>query len=276
MILVMDSSGSMGEAGKIIGSKQAARAALQELVVGRDRFGLISFNGGFEVLQPLALLTPEVKQVCEQAIDRLTPFDGTAIGPPTLAAVQAIATEKPDGSKMVLVMTDGEDSGLAGMTPTIAAQSDSAGTQVHSIAFGLPLHRSAEAMLRELARQCNGEFRHAPSNAELAAIFRSRVAEMVNECTLVYASPYPEADGLPRKVRITLGAGQAVTLSADAEYQIGPILSGGRRSVPVAQPGPAGSTASSAPASDIRLLLFFSLLIPLLGGLIGSALLAAN
>jgi VWFA-related protein len=266
VILVMDISGSMSQQGKMEGAKRAALAALNELKADRDRIGLIVFDDIYDVLQPLATLSADVKRHCESAISGLHPRNGTAIGPPTLAAVEMIRNARPDGAKMVLVMTDGEDAGLAAMTPAIAAESDRQGVQVHSIAFGLPLESSAKTMLTELAKRCQGEFRHAPSSQELAEIFRKRVKEMATFYTLVYDSPYPEADGLPRDVSVFVNSPTGA-LAAKGGYQVGPILGG--RSTPAkwATQGGPGSATTSGTSAGIYWLLFLVLLALLGGGL---------
>lgn len=266
VIFVIDVSGSMSEAGKIDGAKSATLIAINELKLDRDRVGIIAFDHGFDVIQPLARLDASVKQSCQERVGRLRPRGGTVIGVPVVEALKIFDQTKPDGSKMILVMTDGEDDKLPGYTTQISQMSESRGVPVHSIAFGTPLVPFAKQSLESLASRCHGRFYHAPTNQELVTIFRSRVLEMANECTIVYDSPYPQPDGLPRKVQVSINTPSGV-LAANSDYQIGPIIAGARRSSPSAQVAGAIETKSSS-AGVIKACLFLGLGAFLVGALI--------
>jgi len=261
VILVIDISGSMGDDGKMAGAIEAALSAVQELQLGRDRLGIIAFDNRFDVVQPLETLSAGNKPQCELKIRALQPRGGTVIGMPTLEALQLFERQAPDGPKVVMVMTDGQDGSLAGVVETIAAQSDKNGVPVYTIGFGREA-AEAEAVLRDLARKCKAEFYHAPTAQELAKIYRSQVQELTNEFTVTYLSPYPTADGLPRRVDIEIAAA-AGTLAASTNYQIGSIVDSGGRAAPQAQ---GGSGVVATAFSALAKLWVFALLFALLSG----------
>jgi Mg-chelatase subunit ChlD len=273
VILVMDVSGSMAQQKRIGGAREAARAALDALKVGRDRLGLIAFDDRFEFRVPFGPLTADSKEECETQIARLRPRAGTLIGQPVVAALEKFEEAKPDGLKMVLVMTDGEDNKrdrFARLRDQIGDLSDQLGVQVHSISVGEEVGGDGEDDLRDLAAKGKGRYEHAPSPERLAELFRSRVAETVNECTLVYDSPYPTADGFDRPVTVTIRT-PAGPLTANASYKVGPLLSA--RSKPAAwalAPAAAGAAGASAPTRStdgLRGPLFLMALIGLLAAL---------
>jgi Mg-chelatase subunit ChlD len=272
VILVLDVSGSMAQQGRIGGARRASHAALNALKTDRDRIGLIAFDDRFEFRVPFDRLSEEHRQKCGRRIDELRPRAGTAIGPPVLAALRKFGETKPDGLKMVLLMTDGDDNDrdrFARQREQIADLSDQLGVQVHSISVGNEVSQDGEEDLRDLAAKGKGRYEHAPAAERLADLFRSRVAETLNECTLVYDSPYPKADGFDRPITVTIRT-PAGPLTATASYKIGPLLSGRSEPAQWALAAPAAANgAAPAPrlGGGIRGPLFACLLAGLLAAL---------
>jgi Mg-chelatase subunit ChlD len=273
VILVIDVSGSMAQQGRIAGARRAAHAALDSLKVDRDRIGIIAFHDDHEFRAPFEIISLEHRQNCERQIDRLRPLRGTRIGPAVVAALRKFGEAKPDGLKMVLLMTDGDDNErdrFARLREQIGDLSDQLGVQVHSISVGDEVSQDGEEDLRDLAAKGKGRYERAPSAERLADLFRSRVTETVNECTLVYDSPYPKADGFDRPITVTIRT-PAGPLTATASYKIGPLLSGRSEPAAWALAAPVSATPGAAPAAriggGIRGPLFACLLAGLLAAL---------
>lgn len=267
LILVIDVSSSMRTDNRIEGAKQSAIAVLDALKVDHDRLAIIPFSSTMQVLRPLEVLTSANRSLCRELIEALNPSGGTSIGPPTLEALNLYQKQPIDGAKMVMVMTDGEDPKFARHIEAIAQLGEEAGTQVHTIGFGGEVGPAAKAALQEVARRCSGQYQHAPSNEELTRIFNARVQETINECTLVYDSPYPQPDGLPRKVELRLKTPNGV-ISAAFSYQVGPLLGG--RSTPAPWAVTKGKTAPTEGAMSFVFpsMLFVVLFAALVAGLV--------
>lgn len=267
LVLVIDVSGSMSRDNRIAGARQSANAVIEALKVDRDRLAVIPFSDSMHVLRPLETITTANRSSCRDLIESLRPSGGTSIGPPTLEALNLFKRQSFDGAKMVMVMTDGEDPNFARHLDAITQLAEETGAQVHTIGFGRDVGRQAQAALQELAQRCSGQYQHAPSNQELTKIFSARVQETINECTLVYDSPYPQADGLRRNVSLKAKTPNGL-LSAGFSYQVGPILGG--RSSPADWAVPKGSTpaASGVISFVLSMILFVVLLAVLLAGLI--------
>jgi len=266
VILVIDVSGSMRQRGKIAGAQNAARAAVEKLQVGRDRIGIIAFDSSATVVQRLADLTESVKSDCLTRISSLRPRGGTVIGKPSVEALQMFKDESPNGYKVVMVMTDGEDETLPESVEQIAQLSTDAGVPVYTIFFGSTTTEGiqAENVLRDLAKKCNAAFYNAPTGEELAKIYRAQVEELSKEFLVVFDSPYPQADGLPRTVVVTVKS-PAGDLTSSNNYQIGPLIAGATRGAPKGiAAGQAGSGGSS---TFLKLVLFLMLAALLIGGL---------
>lgn len=266
VILVIDVSGSMSGF-KLREAQEAAEAALNELQIGRDRIGIIAFNDGMRVIHPLSDLTSDSKSDCRNQLRALAARGQTRIGPPTLRALELFGDSDITGPKLLMVMTDGEDDDLEAMIDQIATDSDRQGVPVYTIAFGEKI-AEAETVLRTLASRCAGEYFFAPTGDELARIYRDQVKEVGNSFIAVYDSPWPDADGLPRKVEVTVDSTSGELISSSG-YQIGPMITGGQRAAPRLADG-TSSTGGGAGALFLKSFLLLVLLVSLGGGLAAS------
>jgi Ca-activated chloride channel family protein len=154
-----------------------------------DRIGLVAFAGEALTQVPVTLDYPVVEQaVMDLKIGSLE--DGTAIGSGLATAVNRLR-RAPDKSKVILLLTDGENNrGL--IDPRTAAQTATAfGIKVYTIGVGtigeapiptgrglggfryelLPV-RIDEPLLREIAQQTGGRYFRARDSEALSRIFR--------------------------------------------------------------------------------------------------------
>ncbi len=279
LVVAIDISGSMEEESRIEGARVAAVAALKELKLGRDRIGIVAFDDQVDIVQPLASLDSSVLEQCEFQINRLAPRGGTIIAPPTMAGLEMFANKSAKGSKILMVMTDGMDEQLVDprmktqLVDGLSESSDSQGAPVYTISFGSNEHPDAIAALRYIADRCSGKYYHAPSGAELAEIYRAQVQELEGAFTVTYNSPYPAADGLPRKVDVAV-ATPSGDVSAQSSYEIGPIIAGARRTAaPVTSAVSEGTEPAAGGSTFLKLMLFVVLLAALVGGLYASTVL---
>jgi Ca-activated chloride channel family protein len=154
-----------------------------------DRIGLVAFAGEALTQVPVTLDYPVIEQaVMELKIGSLE--DGTAIGSGLATAVNRLR-RAPDKSKVILLLTDGENNkGL--IDPRTAAQTAAAfGIKVYTIGVGtigeapiptgrglggfryelLPV-RIDEPLLQEIAQKTGGRYFRAKDSEALSRIFR--------------------------------------------------------------------------------------------------------
>lgn len=262
LLLVIDHSGSMsGE--RMQAAREAAVAALDELVVGRDSICVIAFDDQVDVVFPFeqgpngetARLSDESKRRCRQRIESIDVRGGTLIAAPTLRALDLFQEFAPSGAKLLLVMTDGEDDSLPAEINRIARQSEDAGVPVFTIGFGGEVG-GAKTYLRELAEECRGKYLEAPTPEDLRRLYPAQVQAATKEFSIVYQSPFPEADGQTREVRVEIGD----NLLATDQYQTKGILSGGSRRV-------SATSGRSTSGAGFKLLIFFVLMLALCAAL---------
>ncbi|MFI0609643.1 MAG: VWA domain-containing protein [Anaerolineae bacterium] len=179
--LVVDASLSMLEAAgggspgtKLDAARSAASAFLDSLAPGRgDQAAIIAFNAQATVLAPLT----DDRAVLDAAVVAIAPAAQTCIvcGVDAAAIELASARHKPDHAAVIVLLTDGRSNPQpASAAVDRAAVAKRAGIAIFTVGLGDDLD---EAALVAMASRPQ-DYRHAPSGAELAAIYRSIAAEI--------------------------------------------------------------------------------------------------
>jgi Ca-activated chloride channel family protein len=174
VMLVVDTSGSMSEEGKLDQARQGLRVFLRQLSP-RDRVGLLAFNDRITTPVPLASFS-ENRERLQAAVDELFPGGETAVYDATESGFRAIQhRQDASGINAVVVLTDGEDnqSQLTAeqVVSTLEAQSrsESLTVRVYTIAYGSQANR---AVLARIAESSGGKaFTGDPD--EIEAVYRS-------------------------------------------------------------------------------------------------------
>jgi Ca-activated chloride channel family protein len=185
-----------------------------------DRIGLVAFAGEALTQVPVTLDYPVIEQaVMELKIGSLE--DGTAIGSGLATAVNRLR-RAPDKSKVVLLLTDGENNKGLIDPRTAAATAAAFGIKVYTIGVGtigeapiptgrglggfryelLPV-RIDEPLLREIAAKTGGRYFRAKDTEALSRIFR-QIDQL--EKTPIQITRYTRYDEATRPL-ILLGLG---------------------------------------------------------------------
>ncbi|MGH7527583.1 MAG: VWA domain-containing protein [Gemmatimonadales bacterium] len=185
-----------------------------------DRIGVVAFAGEALTQVPITLDYPVVEQaVMDLRIGSLE--DGTAIGSGLATAVNRLRRVS-DKSKVILLLTDGENNKGLIDPRTAAATAAAFGIKVYTVGVGtigeapiptgrglggfryemLPV-RIDEPLLREIAHKTGGRYFRAKDTEALSRIFR-QIDEL--EKTPVHVTRYTRYDELTRPM-ILLGLG---------------------------------------------------------------------
>jgi Ca-activated chloride channel family protein len=183
-----------------------------------DRIGLVAFAGEALTQVPVTLDYPVIEQaVMDLKIGSLE--DGTAIGSGLATAVNRLR-RAPDKSKVILLLTDGENNKGLIDPRTAAATAAAFGIKVYTIGVGtigeapiptgrglggfryelLPV-RIDEPLLQEIAQKTGGRYFRAKDSEALSRIFRQIDAL---EKTPIHVSRYTRYDETTRPL-ILLG-----------------------------------------------------------------------
>lgn len=141
LMLAVDASRSMEALDFSVEGQQVTRMAVIKGVLSRfidarqgDRVGLILFGDQAYVLSPLTSDTAAVRAVLNNAVPRMA-GDGTAIGDAIGLAVKKLR-ERPEGSRVVVLVTDGENTSGSLPPPLATALAAQHKIRIYTIGVG--------------------------------------------------------------------------------------------------------------------------------------------
>jgi Mg-chelatase subunit ChlD len=170
LVLVIDKSGSMGEAGKMEAAREAASAAA--LAVGpNDQVGVVAFDTTTQWVTPLAAAGVVRNRVAEQ-LRAVEAQGGTHMLPALSAAVDALrGVGAAARFKHVILITDGEDSDGVRSAPAdyraAADRAADAGVLLTTLAVGRDADKK---LLRDLAARGGGSYYETDEAREVPTI----------------------------------------------------------------------------------------------------------
>ena len=106
MVIVLDRSGSM-QGRKIEDARQAVRMLLSNLST-KDRFALVTYSDGVQIISPLDNVTESQRDRLETHIHRIAANGGTNLGAGLQAAINLLASApENDNARKVILISDG-------------------------------------------------------------------------------------------------------------------------------------------------------------------------
>ena len=193
LMLAVDASHSMNALDFTLDDKQVSRMQVVKGVVSKfidgrqgDRIGLVIFGSRAYVLSPLTYDRKAVNSLLHEVIPRIA-GDGTAIGDALGLGVKKLR-ERPEGSRVLLLIADGENT--AGTIPPLKAAQLAAqeGIRIYSIGVGsdkknVPILENGrivtrsdlgfnEQAMREIAEAGSGAYFRATDTAALEKIYQ--------------------------------------------------------------------------------------------------------
>jgi len=162
--LVMDTSGSMAEADKLVMAKLAAKGFVDTLEPGVDQVALVSFSDDASVKQVLSPYAGGIRG----AIDVLSPVGDTNIAAAIARARDELgsARHRPANGRALVLLSDGLPT-VGGDPRAEAAAAKAEGIRVFTIGLGNDVD---PALMRELASAPSDYF-FAPGAEQLAGIY---------------------------------------------------------------------------------------------------------
>lgn len=190
IVLAIDRSGSMNETNKLTDTIRAALSFADSIDFSRDRVGVVAFNNGASLVQPLT----NDRAAVRAAIGALKGLGGTNI-----AAALQVSTAELAGPRaragmqpIVILLTDGKDD-FPDTVLTAAAAARARGVRVFTIGFG-----DIDPMIMIRAASSPEDSYYAPDGSKLVAIY----AEIARRLTAtVLARTMTVVDELPANMR---------------------------------------------------------------------------
>lgn len=223
-VLVLDHSGSMrGRANdtdtksKIDAVKTAATRFVNKMP-DRARTALLPFSSTVSV--PESFSADKAK--LEAAIRELKPEGGTLLYDAAYAGVETLAAARPEGTKVVILLTDGRDEqpGSRHSPDELIARAREADVRLYTLGFGREREIN-EKVLRELAVKTGGKYNRADNQEKLYELFDLLVTEVQTDHTVTFPSRNPNHDGTARGIDISIvRGGETVSNVAQADVAV--------------------------------------------------------
>ena len=197
LMFVIDHSGSMGEADKLLWVKKAFEVFIRR-VREKDFVSLVVFDSAAAVLFPSTRMdSPAKRERFAQAARAIAPGGGTnLLDGLRLGYLQAMTNFRSDYTNRVLFLTDGNDnSDHVRQMMEMAASYREQGINVSTVGVGQSFDLK---LMNDLARQGGGSSRFIADTAEAEEMFGAELDRMI----------VPAG----RNVRMTLALGPGVTL----------------------------------------------------------------
>jgi Ca-activated chloride channel family protein len=174
VLLVVDTSGSMAEEGRLENAKQGIQTFLRE-VSPNDRVGLLAFSDTIRPLVPIAPVRQN-KAKLESVTRGLFADGGTAIFDATLQGAQTVQRlNDPEHINAVVVLTDGEDTDSSKSLEDVTAALDKGDSQrrvrVFTIAYSAGA-QGAEQALKDIAAASGGQ-EYKGDTQDIETVYRS-------------------------------------------------------------------------------------------------------
>lgn len=205
MVVVLDRSGSMSEAGKLSNATGATLELLSKLSEA-DRFALVSYSDQAQRHGGLLSMNSSTKTTLEGIVRGIQPRGGTNLGAGLQEGIQVLTAEMKTGriSRLILISDGLANQGITDpmVLGNIAAMASDKGLAVSSIGVGLDFN---EHLLSAIADRGAGNYYFMENAAAFAQVFdkeyrttRTVAAESLEIRTpllpgmaLVHASGYP-------------------------------------------------------------------------------------
>ena len=175
VLLVLDTSGSMNDEGRLPSAKAGLQTFLKE-VAPQDRVGLTIFSDRITEVAPITPVR-EIRASLRGVISRLIADGGTAIYDATDAGVAQVK-KLADTSRInaVVLLTDGEDTDSAKSVDTVVQELDAQGdsarrVRVFTIAYSAGAAGAAESLKR--IAEASGGKAYEGSTDDIESVYRS-------------------------------------------------------------------------------------------------------
>ena len=179
-VLVIDTSGSMAEAGKLEAAKAAARQFVAQKVAN-DLIALVAFSNTSRVVVDFTADAAALRK----GIDSLAPKGETALWDAVRASAGLFA-KRPELQANVVLLTDGQNS-IPGVT---LDQARAAAASAHAAVFAVGLGDATQgsASLNDLAAPTGGRYVAANDAKALAGIYDGIGKSLRNQYRIRYTS----------------------------------------------------------------------------------------
>ena len=199
MGIVFDASRSME--GRLNQSREAVSRFFRTSVAG-DEFFLVEFNDRPRLLCGFT----RDSSLIEKSLEGLMPRNWTALLDAVYMAIHQMKRAS-NPRKALLILSDGGDNNSRYTESEIKSRVREADVCIYSVGLGSGLIRRHVRLLKQLAEETGGEYRHAEKTSDLPDAIGKISRAIRNQYLLGYSSTNASDDGMYRKIHVTVAAG---------------------------------------------------------------------
>lgn len=223
MVVVLDRSGSMAEAGKITNATQAILGLLSRLLE-TDRFALISYSDQVQKYGGLLSVTPSTRAMLEGMVRGIQPNGATNLGTGLQEGIQLLTKAERSGrtSRLILISDGLANRGVTDPSAlgTMASAASERGFAVSSIGVGLDFN---EHLMTTIADRGSGNYYFMESAAAFAQVFDTELRSSETVAASSVEVHVPLASG----IALVHAAGYPIEIrDGVAVFRPGDLLSG--------------------------------------------------
>ena len=212
VMITLDTSGSMGDFGKLTIAKSAANTYLETLPAD-VRAGLVSFSDTPQV----AVAPTTDRAAVTAAIDGLQAGGGTALNDAVITTVEQLGAE---GSRNAVLLSDGNDADSAASAKEARAVLAESGVVLDAVSLG---EGSQEKSLAKFAEAGNGSVVTATNAEALTAAFESAARSVENQLAVRASVPEGVEAGTAELTAAALVGEQQISDSTAAHHRAGSL-----------------------------------------------------
>lgn len=174
VVLVIDTSGSMGQDNKMAAMKDAVKSFITNFSGNKDRLAIVEFGSNIKIDTGLISMSKSNKEEYEKQqkyflglVNKMQPDKGTALIDATYRAAEILqAAGDPDAINAVVVMTDGvENESERDLDSLVTKLTDQTSIKIvaFSVAFGegATVSNSGQDVMGTIAKETDGQFYRA-------------------------------------------------------------------------------------------------------------------
>lgn len=205
-MLLIDNSGSMNFADKLVSAKEVSKEYVNQMRSG-DKIGVITFNTETVMVQEIT----NDKEALETAIDSISAGSNTALYDALLYTVDTV--NPLPGRKAIIVLTDGMDVESVSTPDEALARIGFGGLSISTVGFGQIPEGEEEAdeyagidetTMRFIAENAGGSYGYAENKAQLSSLYDQMRRSLQSEVVISYITPLNLRDGVLRALTVTL------------------------------------------------------------------------
>jgi Mg-chelatase subunit ChlD len=176
LLLLIDTSGSM-EGSKLSAAKSAAKAALDQVGLGKTEVAVLTFTGDCASPDIRSIGFTADRREIVRFIDGIQAGGGTPLSPSIEYAANFMQrnAKAADRSRAVILLADGDDN--CGNVNSVLSSLKSKGIAFRHETIGLGIDSGSPAArdLRRIASETGGRYHYAEGHAQLADVFGAAV-----------------------------------------------------------------------------------------------------